>query len=171
MTEEPEFGTTSRVVERGVRIAALVGGLVLMLLMLLTVYSVVMRYVFNAPPHFTLDASKMLLVPVVFLGLAYCGWTGGHIAVDLIGALGRPSLTRWTDVAVRLLCAALVGLLTWELAGLVASSIEFDEVTNLIELPHYPFVAVMVFGAGLYALVLVLLTLRSLAGKADPPRS
>jgi TRAP-type C4-dicarboxylate transport system permease small subunit len=30
---------------------------------------------------------------IVFLGIAYCGWTGGHIAVDVFEKwLDRPSL-------------------------------------------------------------------------------
>ena len=168
---ESEPGGIDKLIEKGVRAIALLGGGVLFALMLLTVYSVVMRYVFNAPPYFTLDVSKMALVPVVFLGLAYCGWTGGHIAVDLIGALGRPRLTRWTDAGVRLVCAAFMGLYTWQLVKLAQDSLDFEEATNLIEIPHFPFVLVMAFGAALYGIVLLFLMARSIRGHDDPPRA
>ena len=157
--------------DRIVRAVALTGGIILFGLMLLTVYSVIMRYVFNAPPFFTLDTSEMMLIPVVFFSLAYCGWTGGHIAVDLIGLTGWPRLVRWTDICVRLVCAALIGLLTWKLVGLAFDAIEFDDVTNLIEIPHYPFVGVMIFGSGLYTVVLIALMIRAIRGQQDPPRS
>jgi TRAP-type C4-dicarboxylate transport system permease small subunit len=156
--------------EKLIRFFALLCGVVMFGLMLVTVYSVVMRYVFNAPPLFTLDLSRMILIPVAVFGLAYCGWTGGHIAVDLIGTFGRPQLVRWTDVVVRSLCVGVIGLWTWMLVDLAFDSWEVGNATNMVQIPHYPFVWMMVVGAGLYACVLVALTLRSIRGEGDPPR-
>lgn len=158
-------------IEKITRYFALLCGVVLFAIMLVTVYSVVMRYVFNAPPLFTLDITRMMLIPVAVLGLAYCGWTGGHIAVDLVGALGRPKLVRWIDVAVRIICAGVIGLWTARLIDLAIDSQEIGDATNMIQLPHYPFVWVMVAGAALYVVVLIALALRSIRGEEDPPRS
>ena len=157
--------------ERTVRSFALLAGIVLFALMLVTVYSVVMRYVFNAPPLFTLDLSRMILIPIAVFGLAYCGWTGGHIAVDLIGTFGRPQLVRWGDVVIRGLCAGVIGLWTWMLVDLDFDSQEVGNATNMVQIPHHPFVWMMVVGGGLYALVLVALMLRSVRGEEDPPKS
>jgi TRAP-type transport system small permease protein len=157
--------------EKLIRFFALLCGVMMFALMLVTVYSVIMRYLFNAPPLFTLDLSRMILIPVAVFGLAYCGWTGGHIAVDLIGTFGRPQLVRWTDVFVRGLCAGVIGLWTWMLVDLAFDSQEVGNATNMIQIPHYPFVWMMVVGAGLYALVLVALMLRSVRGEEDPPKS
>jgi len=168
---ESKPGGFDKLIDQSVRASALLGGAVLFALMLLTVYSVVMRYLFNAPPYFTLDVSKMALVPVVYLGLAYCGWTGGHIAVDLVGALGRPALTRWTDAGVRLLCALLMGLYAWQLVKLAQDSLDFEEATTLLEIPHFPFILFMAFGAALYCVVLLFLMARSIRGRDDPPRA
>jgi TRAP-type C4-dicarboxylate transport system permease small subunit len=157
--------------DRIVRLFALLCGAVLFALMLVTVYSVIMRYVFNAPPLFTLDLSRMMLIPVAAFGLAYCGWTGGHIAVDLIGAIGRPRLVQYTDAGVRLVCALVIGLWCWELVGLALYSLEIGDATNMVQIPHYPFVWVMVAGAGLYAVVLIALARRAILGEDDPPLS
>ena len=157
--------------EKTIRSFALLAGMVLFALMLVTVYSVVMRYVFNAPPLFTLDLSRMILIPVAIFGLAYCGWTSGHIAVDLIGPFGRPQLVRWCDVIIRALCAGVIGLWTWRLIDLAVDSQEVGDATNMVQIPHYPFVWIMVAGCGLYALVLVALMLRSVRGEEDPPKS
>jgi TRAP-type C4-dicarboxylate transport system permease small subunit len=157
--------------DRIVRFFALIAGGVLFALMLLTVYSVVMRYVFNAPPIFTLDLSRMLLIAVVAFGLAYCGWTGGHIAVDLIETVGWPKLARCTDIVVRLVCAGVIGLWAWKLAGLALDSYEVGNATNMVQIPHHPFVWMMVVGAGLYAAVLIALMMRSCRGQEDPPTS
>jgi TRAP-type C4-dicarboxylate transport system permease small subunit len=157
--------------EKTVRSFALLAGVVLFALMLVTVYSVVMRYVFNAPPLFTLDLSRMILIPVAVFGLAYCGWTSGHIAVDLIGTFGRPQIVRWCDVVIRGLCAGVIGLWAWKLIDLAVDSLEVGDATNMVQIPHYPFVWMMVVGSGLYGMVLVALMLRSVRGEEDPPKS
>ena len=70
--------------KKSVRCLAIIAGATLLFLMLVTVYAVVMRYVFNAPVLWALDYARVGLVVLVFLGLGYCGLTGGHIAVDFI---------------------------------------------------------------------------------------
>jgi TRAP-type transport system small permease protein len=159
------------ILDRIVRFFALIAGGILVGLMLLTVYGVVMRYVFNAPPIFTLDVSRMMMIPVVALGLAWCGWTGGHIAVDLIGAIAPSGLARRVDVVVRLVCAGVIGLWAWKLVDLAVESQEIGNATNMVQIPHYPFVWMMVAGAALYAVVLIALTLRAFRGQEDPPQS
>jgi TRAP-type C4-dicarboxylate transport system permease small subunit len=157
--------------EKTIRAFALFSGFVLFGLMLITVYSVVMRYAFNAPPLFTLDLSRMMLIPIAVAGLAYCGWTSGHIAVDLIGALGRPKFVRISDIIVRLLCAGMIGLWTWKLIHLALDSHEVGDATNMVQIPHYPFVWIMVASCGLFALVFLVLMMRTVSGKEDPPTS
>ena len=86
--------------ERFVRLLALIGGLVLLCLMCLIVYSVFMRRVFNAPPLGVYDMAEVMLIPVVFFGLAYTGLTKGHIAVDLISVFAKRSVVRWSDTII-----------------------------------------------------------------------
>ncbi len=90
----PRAGRGVRLVDRSVRRLAFIGGLALLWLMGLTVVAVMMRYVFGAPILGAQDISEMSLVLVAFLGLAYSGWTGAHIAVDLIGGMLPPGLTK-----------------------------------------------------------------------------
>ena len=158
-----EFEGGEKALDRSVRAMAILAGIALMWLMALVCYSVFMRRVFNAPP---LGGS---LVPVVFLGFAYCGWTGGHIAVDLISGLGRPNLTRWTDVVVRLLSAGLLGILTWRCVVLFGDSIEIGEASELIEIPYPPFIAIMVIGLAAFTLTFLVMALRAWRGQPDAP--
>ena len=162
-----EFGPATRVLDRGVRILAVLGGLVLLWIMGLVVYSVSMRYFFNAPPLGVYDAAQVSLVPVVFFALAYTGWTGGHIAVDLIGALGKPQLTRVTDTFVRLVSAILLGVLTWRGVLNAEEAIEFEEVTNLVEIPHFPFICIMIFGSAVFTVVSLVQAYRCMRGLND----
>ena len=133
--------------------------------MFLTVFAVVMRYVFNAPLLGIQDLSEVSLVLVVFLGMAYCGWTGGHIAVDLLSMVAPPRLLRWTDTIVLLICTALFGLISILTFEYALTSLEWGEATNLVEIPHYPFILTVAICTALYALVLLVQAVRVIGGK------
>ncbi len=164
-----EFEGGEKVLDRSVKALAILAGISLMWLMALVCYSVFMRRVFNAPPLGGGDLASVSLVPVVFLGFAYCGWTGGHIAVDLISSLNKPNLTRWTDVIVRLLSAGLLGVMTWRCIVLYGDAVETAEASELIEIPHSPFVAVMVIGTAVFTLTFVVMAWRAWRGEPDAP--
>ena len=66
------------------RSMALAAGWVLMLLMGYTVLDVVLRYGFNRPFSGSLEITEFAMSVIVFLGIAYCGWLGGHVAVDIL---------------------------------------------------------------------------------------
>ena len=62
-----------------------------------------LRYVFNAPLFGGQDVAELALLTTVALAVAYCGRSGGHVAVDLIGGKLRPRFARVMDTIVRLL--------------------------------------------------------------------
>lgn len=152
---------------RFLRACALAAGWVLLALMAYTVLDVVLRYVFNAPLRSSVEATQFAMSVIVFLGIAYCGWTGGHVSVDLLEKLlDRPSL-RLLPAAMAFLGAALFLLVAWQTFGETLATM--DRVTNMTRIPYYPFRFVVVFGAALFALVLFVQGVRS-AGRARPPQ-
>lgn len=54
-----------------------------MLLMVLTVYNVTARWVFNSPFKGYIDAEEMLMALLVFLSAAYCQLKGGNIRFEM----------------------------------------------------------------------------------------
>ncbi|MFQ5852809.1 MAG: TRAP transporter small permease [Candidatus Binatia bacterium] len=161
---------TSTIVDGGVRLLAYLGGIALLWLMGLTVVAVVMRYAFNAPILGAQDISELSLVLVVFLALAYCGWTGGHVAIDLIGMVLRPGALRWTDSLVHAVCGVLFVYVTWQTFRQGLDALEFGEASNLVEIPHFPFFVVVAFGSAVYALVLFVQAVRAALGLPDVKR-
>jgi len=164
-----EFEGAEKVLDRSVKAMAILAGISLMSLMLVVCYAVLMRRVFNAPPLWGTDVASVLLVPVAFLGFAYCGWTGGHIAVDVISSPNKPNLTRWTDVIVRLLSAGLLGILTWRCIILLEDAIEIGEASELIEIPFAPFIGIMIVGSAVFTLTFLAMAWRAWQGKPDAP--
>ena len=159
----------SRTVGGGVRVLAIAGGVILLALMTLTVVAVTLRKI-NYPIVGTQDLSEAGLTVVVFFAMAYSGWTGGHIAVDLISAVIKGRGLQILDVAIRFCCAVFFVIVAWQSVRQGLDALEFGDGFNLLNIPHYPFFFVVAFGSGLYALVLFVLALRSACGLSDPER-
>lgn len=146
--------------DRFLRLLALAGGVVLLLLMLFTVVDVVLRYVFNAPLRSVYEFTEFMMALIVFLGVAYCGWTGGHIAVDLFAKwLDRPSL-RFLPALLSFMGAALFALIAYR--ATLETMATIDQVSNLLRWPHYPFRFTVAFGSALFAVVLLVQGVQSL---------
>lgn len=137
---------------RILRWLTLAAGWVLLALLLYTVADVVLRYVFNAPFRGSLEFTQFLMSIIVFFGLAYCGWTGGHIAVDLFETwLSRPWL-RYLPALLGLISAVLFAAIAWY--ALQNGLQNMHRVSNMLRWPYYPFVFATAFGAAVYAVVL-----------------
>ena len=75
--------------DRFLRLLAYVSGAIIMVLMMFTVADVFLRNAFNAPLRSVYEFTEFTMAAIVFLGIAYTGWVGGHIAVDMF--------VRWLD--------------------------------------------------------------------------
>ncbi len=137
-----------------VRVAAFISGLALLWLMALTIVAVVTRYVFNAPILGAQDLSQISLVVVVFPAMAYCGWTGGHVALDFISSLMGRDISRRVDTIINTICGVLLLLVAWRTWTRAVDALQYGEASNLIEIPHAPFFFIISASSGLYALVL-----------------
>jgi TRAP-type C4-dicarboxylate transport system permease small subunit len=139
---------------QALRVLCLIGGLAILFMMLVTVADVAMRYLFNSPIKGTLDLTQMAMSIAVFLALAYCGWTGGHIFVDVLAALFPRWLARSLAVFVNTVGGAFMLGVAWQSALAVADYATTGEVSFTLHVPLYPFFAVVAFGSLAYAVVL-----------------
>lgn len=138
--------------ERFLRVLALGAGWVILALMLYTVADVVLRYVFNAPFSGSLETTEFAMSLIVFLGIAYCGWTGGHIAVDLFEKmLNRPSL-RLLPVVISCAGGALFAIIAWRVTVETIGSLH--QLSNMLRMPHYPFRFAVALCSAIFAVVM-----------------
>lgn len=142
------------------RTLALISGGLLLLLTGFTVLDIVLRYVFSAPFSGSFEFTEFLMAAIVFLAIAYTGWTGGHISVDLFERwLDRPSL-RWLPAIISFAGAALFAVVAWRAALETIATI--DQISNMLRWPHYPFRFAVAFGSAMFALVLLIQGLQAL---------
>lgn len=148
---------------RVLRLMALGGGVVLMLLMGYTVLDVVLRYGFNKPFSGSLEVTEFAMALIVFLGIAYCGITGGHVAVDILERPLQSPKLRFVPVLLTLAGAVLFAAIAWLTAAEALTSMH--RVSNMVRWPHWPFQLTVAFGSAMYAAVLLLQTIDILRGK------
>lgn len=140
--------------DRFLRVLALAAGVVILLLMLVTVADVFLRYVFNAPLASAWEFTEFSMALIVFLGIAYCGWTGGHIAADVFARwLDHPRL-RYLPSVLSFIGAALFALIAYRATLETVATI--DQVSNMLRWPFYPFRFTVAFGSAMFAIVLLI---------------
>ena len=134
--------------------AAGAAGVVLILLMLLTTADVVGRYFFNSPINGVFDLTHFAVSIITYLGLAYCGWRGAHVGIELLydrlPTVARRVLNRATNLAG----CTLFGLISWRTAVQSIDVREMGEASQMLEVPLYPLYYLVTFGSGLFAWVL-----------------
>jgi TRAP-type C4-dicarboxylate transport system permease small subunit len=155
--------------ERFLRLLAYASGVLILLLVAFTVIDVFLRYVFNAPLKSVYEFTEFLMAAVVFLGIAYTGWMGGHIAVDVLAKLlDRPAL-RFVNAVICFAGAALFALISYR--AVLETIATISQVSNRLGWPHYPFRFTAAFGCALFAVVLFLQGVKALRHPpAETPR-
>jgi TRAP-type C4-dicarboxylate transport system permease small subunit len=116
-TAVPEDGSTLSRLDRGFerieRVLALLSGMAVFGLMLLAVFSVSGRNMFNSPLPGYVDWIEVAMPLIAFLGISWTQRNGGHIRMDiLVGRLkGRPL---WAaELVTTLVTLLLIVLLIW----------------------------------------------------------
>lgn len=133
---------------------ALAAGWVTVALMIYTVVDVFMRYVFNQPFRGSLEVTEFAMALIVFFGIAYCGWLGGHVAVDIFERpLENPKL-RFVPIVLTFVSAVLFLAIAWLTAGEALATSQ--RISNMMRWPHWPFQAVVALGAAMYGIVLLI---------------
>ena len=128
---------------------ALLGGLVLFALTLLTVISVVGRAVFSAPIPGDFELVELGMAVAIFAFLPYCQIVRGNVIVDLFTSKASARTRALLDGVGNLLFTAIAALLTWRVAlgGLEIRS--YHETTMVLQVPvwwgYVPAVAFLAF--------------------------
>jgi TRAP-type C4-dicarboxylate transport system permease small subunit len=164
-------GLAERIVGGGSRLLACISALAIFWLMGLTVIAVIMRYIFRAPILGAQDISQLSLVLVVFPAMAYCGWTGAHVALDLASSILNPSGLRWTDSLIRMTSGLLFLYVAWVTMVRGFDAFKHAEATNVIGIPYHPFFFVIALSSLTYAIVLFVQAVDSARGIPDTKES
>jgi TRAP-type C4-dicarboxylate transport system permease small subunit len=131
--------------------AAVLSGLVLASMVLLTVADVTLRFAAE-PIYGSQEMTELGMVALIMLALPYCSATDSHIRVDLLdNRLGRRG--RWlTDLFAASVGLVVLSCLVWNTAYKVADVFRYDDVTNLLQVPLWPIYALIALSMAAYGL-------------------
>jgi TRAP-type C4-dicarboxylate transport system permease small subunit len=148
---------------------AVLGGLaavVLFVLMMLTVVDVVGRDVFNAPLPGGFELTELMMAVLVFAALPAVTQRESHIVIDLLDFLTPRWLVVPRQVAIYVLCAAVLGLWSWRTWAWGDRMARYGDVTEFLKIPLAPvsyFISVLSAATGA---IFLLLAWRYATGRA-----
>ena len=135
------------------RVLAAFGAACVAAMAVLTVLAVVMRYAVGAPFAFTEDLAGLLLVSAVFLGMPYALATHAHIRVNLLYDRTRDWARRGLFVLGQLIFLIFAAVFFQSALADLNLTMMLKLKTEAARIPLAPFVAMMVAGIALSALV------------------
>jgi TRAP-type C4-dicarboxylate transport system permease small subunit len=114
---------------------AVLGGLVLFALTLLTVLSVVGRAALSAPIPGDFELVELGMAVAIFSFLPYCQIVRGNVIVDLFTTRASPRARALLDAIGNLLYTAVAALLTWRVALGGVEIRSYHETTMVLQVP------------------------------------
>ncbi|MCR9219247.1 MAG: TRAP transporter small permease [Alphaproteobacteria bacterium] len=155
-----------RLIHRVAAALALLGGLVLVALTVLTVLSVTGRALIPLGLDSIPGAYELVELGTAFAIFAFLPWcqlNRGHVTVDLVMNAAGFRANRWADLAANLLLTAAAAVLAWRLALGMLDKQRFGETTYILGLPLWIGYAAALAGAALFVLVSAYTVWRSAA--------
>ena len=144
-----------------------IGGIILALLMLMTAADVFGRYLLNHSIKWVKEISEVMLILIVFFGAAYTATKKEHVRVELLIMRFSKRVQVVIEAFASLLSSVMVGMIAVQGVTLTIVQRSRGTVTQLLEIPLWPFALLLSFGAALLCMVLLkntVGTIRDVAG-------
>jgi TRAP-type C4-dicarboxylate transport system permease small subunit len=128
----------SAAIEWLARALAILGGLVLVLITLLTVISITGRSMVAwglGPIPGDFELVEALTAFAVFSFLPWCQITRSHATVDVFTSFFPDSVNRVIDLLTEVLMSAVIVLIAWRLAHGMIDKVNYEETTFILQFP------------------------------------
>jgi len=141
-------------------------GIATLMIMLCTVADVAGRAIFNNPIHGATELSELLLVAMVFFGLAAAQQGRQNYSIDIVSRHLPQSVQSFLDLLGYVSCFALVVVLAWLSTRQAINSFERGESGfGIVPFPIWPARFVLAIGFWLLALQFLCDAIRHLMGQ------
>ncbi|MFH1652233.1 MAG: TRAP transporter large permease subunit [Chloroflexota bacterium] len=141
--------------EKTSRAANALGLFIIVAMMLLTFINVFLRYAFNEPIKGAYEITELMMAALVFLGLGYTALQKGHVSIEWV--VSRLSARAGTALGkvTQVLSIIFLALIAWQGIAQAQAVQERHTVAGLTNIPVFPFLYVLAFGAAVMCLVLL----------------
>ena len=114
---------------------ALLGGLVLLGVVLMTSWSATSGYVLGRPLPGDVELTEMLTAVAVFMFLPYCELIGANVTADIFTANAGPRTVAVLRLVAAIVALGFAGLLIWRMSAGLADYREYVETTTILHVP------------------------------------
>ena len=135
------------------KLASFLAGLTLFVLVVITIGGVIMRYFFNSPWHWTEEMSGLLMVWIIFVGMAAAEYRETNLTISFITDVLKPKLSALINLLLCLASVALLLYMGW-LGYKLAAATAF-RVTQILKVSLYWMYIAVPVGAVLTALLML----------------
>lgn len=155
--QQPQRSPVLRLIDRVLTGIVLVlgGGALAFLCVLSTVNVLLMRKVLNAPIFGAEDLMILTLVLIVAVSIAFGGRVGSHIEIEVLDTVLAPRTSQVSRAAMKLMAAAIVGLLAVHLWIAGGRAGNYGESSQSLLISFGPFYRILAVGMGAYVIVLL----------------
>lgn len=157
----------ARSVDRATLALSVFAGISLLFMMATITVGVLARYLLNMPITGIDEIVQMTGVGLIMLALPYATLHDAHVRVDIFDDwLGRNGRL-FGDLLSRLLCGCVLLVLVSRAWDKLLDAWEFEDTTNMLGMPLWPFYGMLAAGISLCLLVFALEILLILSGKTE----
>jgi TRAP-type C4-dicarboxylate transport system permease small subunit len=122
--------------------------------MFMTTIGTVGRW-FGYPINGVFDLTHFTVLIMTFLGLAYAGYYGAHVTIELLFQHLGPKTQRIMNRLINLLGCMIFLLIAWRTYVYSLLVRDINDTSQLLEIPHFPFYWLAAAGSLLFALVML----------------
>ena len=144
---------------------AQIGQVALAGVMFLIVANIIMRQIYR-PIAGTVEIVEILGAVLLSMGVAYCAFKKGHIAVGFLVEKLSERKEAVVESVVNFIALIFVGMLAWETVVYGIKMMERGYTTGHLMIPLYPFIILVGFGFFMLAAVLLLEVIKCLVAAA-----
>ena len=153
------------------RVISILSMIAACMMMFLVTADVFMRRALNQPIFGAYEIGKVLLVIVVFCGVAYVMSVKGHVMVDTLVRLYPKRLQTAVNGIAYFLSLIIVALISWQSAEYGLDMVRVGETTVLLRILVSPFIFIVAFGSAVLFLVILVQFIYILAGVGEDSES
>ena len=134
---------------------ARIGSIGLAGMMFLTLFDVIGR-AFGHPIAVSVEVTEIIMGMMIYLGLGYTTFLRGHIRVDILVIYLSPRIQAILDFVTGIIALLIGILISWRLWIYADSRLTNGDLTQIGEVPVWPYAFIMAFSSMLMVTSLVL---------------
>ena len=135
-------------------VANAIGMVMMTVMMIFVTLDVTLRKLVSMPILGSIEITQFMLAICVSFGLAQCTIDKGHVSVDLFVARLTTRARALLGIVTGMLAFGSCLLVTWQLFNYIFIIKEVNNVSSVLKIPMWPFVALVTFGFVLFCFVL-----------------